>query len=46
MFILSIVIIFLLSFLLAVSSLWRQNKLEEIKKVRKSLKKQKVIYQR
>lgn len=44
MLILVIIGIAVLSVLLALVSLWRQNKMGEIKKVRKQLKKQKVIF--
>lgn len=39
-----IVIIAVISILLALFSLWRQNKLGEVKRAKKELKRQKVIF--
>lgn len=46
MFALIIISIAAISLVLALISLWQQNKLEEIKGVKKALKKKKIIYQR
>jgi hypothetical protein len=44
MFLFVVAGIAILSLLLALLSLWKQNKLEELKGVRKDLKRKKVIY--